>query len=89
MNNLKSEIKIMHELRPCEVKGRKALFHGWHEASRVVPPSPMVGGHNGGEIKFTVAIIEWENGTVTECYPREVKFLDSKVEEYYQGNKIK
>ena len=30
----------------------------------------------------TIAIVEYENGDVRECYPYEVKFLDNKLKEY-------
>lgn len=67
-----------HNLRPCVVKGKKALFHRWAEYSDVVPPSPMVGGAPGGVIKSTLAIIEYEDGTIKRCYSEEIKFLDRK-----------
>lgn len=82
MANLNREIIIKAELRPCIVKDRKALFHKWSDKSEIIAPSPMVGGHNGGVLKYTVAIIEYEDGVVTECYPYEVKFVDRKFKEY-------
>lgn len=78
-----SGLKIEMELRPCIVKNRKALFHKWNEKSHIVEPSPMIGGHVGGVIKHTVAIIEYEDGVVTECYPYEIKFTDNKFVEFY------
>lgn len=65
MAKLSSDINIKIELRPCIVKGRKALFHKWSVKS-----------------KETVAIIEYEDGAVTECYPYEIKFVDAKFKEY-------
>jgi len=82
MANLNSKIVIETELRSCIVKDKKALFHKWCDNSKILNPSPMVGGHNGGVLKYTVAIIEYENGVVTECYPYEVKFIDRKFKEY-------
>lgn len=75
-------MKITIELRPCEVKNRKALFHRWSDKSEIIPPSPMVGGHGGGVTTLTVGIIEYEDGVVAECYPHELKFLDEKLKEY-------
>lgn len=66
------------ELRPCLVSGKTAFFHKWAEYSDVVAPSPMVGGAPGGVIKSTLAIVEYEGGTVSRCYPEEIKFLDRK-----------
>jgi hypothetical protein len=82
MANLSSEISIKIELRPCIVKGRKALFHKWSDKSNIVPPSPMIGGHDGGVLKLTVGIIEYEDGVITECYPYEIRFVDAKFTEY-------
>ncbi len=75
-------MEIQAELRPCIVKDRKALFHKWSEKSQITQPSAMIGGHNGGVIRITVGIIEYEDGVVTECYPYEIKFIDNKFQEY-------
>lgn len=75
-------MKIEVELRPCIVDDRKALFHKWIDKSTIVEPSPMMGGHNGGVLKFTVGIIELEDGTVEERYPYKIKFLDNKIKDY-------
>ncbi len=64
------------------VKNRKALFHKWSDKSKIVEPSPMVGGHGGGVLKYTVGIIEYEDGVITECYPSEILFSDAKFMEY-------
>ena len=77
------EITIKMELRPCTVNDRKALFHKWSEKSKIIEPSPMIGGHSGGVIKGTSGIIEYEDGTIAECHPYEIKFLDGKFKEYY------
>ncbi len=82
MAKLSNEIFIREELRPCMVKNRKALFHKWSDKSKIVGPSYMVGGHKGGVLKYTVGIIEYEDGVITECYPSEIHFSDSKFMEY-------
>lgn len=69
------------EYRPCIVKGKKALFHRWTERAYIVPPSPMVGGHNGGVIKDTAGIVEYEDGTVAEVYATNIKFVDNLFKE--------
>ena len=69
-------------LRPCLVNGKKALFHTWEQQSQVIPPSPMVGGHSGGEIKLLFGIIEDENGQITRVNPTSIKFIDNKIQEY-------
>lgn len=70
-----------------EYKYHKALFHRWNVFQDVIPPSPMMGGHTGGQIQHTTAIIEYEDGTVHECYPQEIQFLDGKINEYCFENK--
>lgn len=75
-------MKIEFELRPCLIKGKRALFHRWNEVTQVLPPSNMVGGHCGGGVSQTFAIVELEDGTVKECYPYEIKFLDEKYKEF-------
>jgi hypothetical protein len=71
----------MTELRRCTVKGNNAWFHRWCDKSRIVPPSPMIGGHGGGVIRDTVAIVEHDDGTIHEYYPTEVKFIDGNNKE--------
>ena len=65
------------ECRPCIVKGCKCLFHRWVEHSEIVPPSPMVGGHGGGELRYITALIECENGTTAvferSALPKSIK----------------
>lgn len=75
-------MKIEVELRPCKVNGKKALFHTWSNKSEIVDPSPLMGGHNGGVLKWTVGIIEFENGTVGEYLPNSIQFLDNKLNDY-------
>jgi hypothetical protein len=36
----------------------------------------MIGGHCGGVIQETFAIVEDENGNINECFPHEIRFLD-------------
>ncbi len=63
-------------LRSCEVDGRKALFHKWTEVSQIIPPSPMIGGHEGGIVRSALGIVEYEDGTVGTVYPERIKFTD-------------
>ncbi|MGY5237908.1 hypothetical protein [Clostridium tertium] len=75
-------MKITIDLRPCKVGDRKALFHRWSDKSIIVDPSPFIGGHRGGIEKYTVGIIEYEDGKVVECFPRAIQFVDSKIDNY-------
>lgn len=67
--------------RPCVVKERKALFHGWAHKAEVIPPAPMMGGlRPGGQLSHIVAIVEYDDGSVHEAYPSEVRFLDTAAQ---------
>lgn len=68
------------ELRACKVNGIKAYFHRWVDKTKIVDPSPMVGGHSGGVIKQTIGIIEYESGEIHECYPHEIIFTGREGE---------
>lgn len=66
-------------MRLCRAKGIDAVFHKWAEVSEVIPPSPMVGGHLGDEIRYTTAIVEFiHNGQVTEVMPSDIIFCDTE-----------
>ena len=70
------------EYRPCFVDGKKALFHRWVDIEKVVDASPMVGGHPGGQIRVTLALVEYEDGRVQEVYPERIKFCPGKMDGY-------
>jgi hypothetical protein len=65
-------------LRPCIVGGKMAVFHRWADKAHVIPPGRTVGSHSGGQMRFLVGIVEYEDGTVCECYPYEIKFTDKE-----------
>lgn len=80
-------IYVQPHLRPCYVavgvrKQVKALFHGWSNVSKVVEPSPMIGGHPGGTISYTVGVVELEGGGVTTVEPESIRFLDNIFRDY-------
>ena len=71
------------ELRPCITRdGRRVLFHTWEQYSEVLPPSPLKGGHNGGVLAGVVAICETPTGEIVRINPANIKFLDSRHNEY-------
>lgn len=77
------------EYRPCYVDGKKALFHRWENRVEVVEPSIMVGGHPGGQIKRTCAIVEYEDGRIESVYPTKVRFVPGKMNDYSFGEESK
>lgn len=82
MASLNNEIIIKSELRPCFVKDKKALFHKWNEFSKPVPGGITPIDPPPGEIKYTLGMVEYEDGTVEEVAPHYIKFIDNKIKEY-------
>jgi hypothetical protein len=70
------------DLRPCIVNGKKALFHTFEQFSKIVPPSLMVGGDNGGVMAEVFAIVEYEDGKVGRAYISELIFTDRNPSEH-------
>ena len=46
--------------------GTKVKLHGIFQFSTVVKPSSLIGGHNGGQISYPIAIIEFPCGTIKQ-----------------------
>lgn len=67
----------MLEYRTCLVEGVKALFHKWVDYEKPVSESILVGGAPAGIIKFTLGLIEYEDGTVNLVPPVTIKFCDT------------
>lgn len=69
-------------MRKCLVSNDKgkapctAMFHQWTFESRVVEPSLLRGGHQGGQISSTYAIVEYDNGIVDIVHPTRIKFVE-------------
>ncbi len=66
------------KLRPCMVGDRKGLFHRWEDYAAVIDASPMIGGHPGGQLRETYAIVELEDGQIKEFKPNKVRFCDTQ-----------
>lgn len=83
------KLETVSQLRPCYVDGVKALFHSWGQHSRVVEPSPMVGGAPGGTVSYILGIVEFEDGQIKQVFPEKIKFVDKMFDEYYWKGKSK
>lgn len=70
------------DYRPCLVNDKKALFHKWIEYAYPVPPSLIMPNDRGGQKTDTLAIVEYENGTVEVVEPNCITFADNLIEEY-------
>lgn len=82
ISNEKPKNKHPLNLRPCEVRldpdkiTVNAHFHRWCDFSVIVEPSLLVGGGQGGVNRHIVGIIEYEDGTIDEVSPKNIKFTD-------------
>lgn len=59
-----------------------ALFHCWSSRSELCDASTMIGGHPGGQVSGTFAIVEYEDGTIHEVEPQNIRFVDNLMSEY-------
>lgn len=60
----------------------KALFHCWNHRSELYDASLIIGGHPGGKVSGTFAIVEYEDGTIHEVEPTQIRFVDNAMREY-------
>lgn len=74
-------IEIVVNLRPCLVSGEKALFHRWVDQAYIVHPSPLKGGHPGGQVWNVYGLVELENGQVMEVPACNIQFVDDPCKE--------
>lgn len=70
------------EYRPCYVDGKKALFHKWEENARPIPPSMLISEDKGGQVWYTMGIVEFEDGRVEEVPPTKIRFADCLIKQY-------
>lgn len=60
------------------IDGKKGYFHCWEQRSEIIDPSPMLGGHGGGVVAYTLAVVELEDGSITKALPHHIKFINKK-----------
>ena len=68
-------MKIAVELRPCIIKNTKALFHRLSD-------NIVKNGLGEYVATITMAIVEYDDGSIGTVYPREIKFVDNKINDY-------
>lgn len=80
---MKNKILVQsNDYRPCYVNGKKALFHKWVDYAKPVPPSVLPFGDPGGQMRYTYALVEFENGQISLIDPLNIKFDSSLLNEY-------
>lgn len=60
-------IQIENRVRPCIMGKHRCLFHRWADKLE-------------NQKHIVVGIIEWNDGTVHEVYPSEIRFVDDWVD---------
>ena len=78
-NTITGEMTLYTEEPEREIK---ALFHCWSHRSKVVGESNLRGGHPGGQVSGTFAIVEYKDGTIHEVEPTQIRFVDNAMSEY-------
>ena len=75
----------MEGYRTCTYEDKKYIFHCFEQHSYVISPSPMIGGHTGGQVSEVFALIEDKKGNIYRVDPTRVKFTDNKYIDYFWG----
>lgn len=79
-------IEINFGVRPCIVKQngeeKKALFHMWNNFAKPVAADVYAGGCPEGQISIVFGILEYEDGSVDEVRPAQIRFVDNKIKGY-------
>jgi hypothetical protein len=70
--------------RPCRYEDENYIFHCFEQNSYVISPSPMIGGHPGGQVSGVFAIIEDGKGNIYRIDPTEIVFTDNEFEEIFK-----
>lgn len=79
--NRRQDLNVYREVVEPE-KDVNGLFHYWSHRSEVVGESYLCGGHAAGQVSSTFAIVEFEDGTVHEVEPWNIRFIDNLTAEY-------
>lgn len=82
-------ICMVQYLEGKERKEKRAFFHLFSTNARPLEPSPLRGGHPGGQYSEPLAIVEYEDGVVDAVSPLRVRFLDTEglMKQYSWGEK--
>ncbi len=79
-------IEINFGVRPCIVtqngEEKKVLFHMWENFAKPVAADVYAGGCPEGQISIVFGIVEYEDGSVDEVRPAQIRFVDNKIKGY-------
>lgn len=85
MAEFKTEFIIEPEVRPCWVKGKRALFHRWADSARPVAPKgqPEVETDLRYQLWHVHGIVEYEDGTIDRVWPYYIQFAENPAFKEY------
>ena len=79
-------IEISFAVRPCIVKQngeeKKALFHMWENFAKPVAADLYIGGCPEGQMSMIFGLVEYEDGTMGEVNPSQIRLDDNKTKNY-------
>ena len=79
-------IEINFGVRPCIVtqngEEKKALFHMWENFAKPVAADLYIGGCPVGQMSMIFGLVEYEDGTMGEVNPSQIRFVDNKIKDY-------
>lgn len=58
------------------------LFHMWNNFAKPVAADVYAGGCPEGQISIVFGIVEYEDGSVDEVRPAQIRFVDNKIKGY-------
>lgn len=75
-------IEINFGVRPCIVtqngEEKKALFHMWEFFAKPV----AIGSCPEGQMSMIFGLVEYEDGTMGEVNPSQIRFVDNRIKGY-------
>lgn len=83
-------VTITQELRPCWVRGKRALFHRWTDSARPVAPKglPEVETDLRYQLWHVHGVVEYEDGTLDRVWPYEIQFAENPVFKEYAWERM-
>lgn len=79
-------IEINFGVRPCIVtqngEEKKALFHMWEKFCKACCSGLYIGGCPEGQMSMIFGLVEYNDGTMGEVNPSQIRFVDNKIKDY-------
>ena len=80
------DIEINFGVRTCIVttngEEKKALFHMWGNCAKPVAADLYSGSCQEGQMSMIFGLVEYNDGTMGEVNPSQIRFVDNKIKDY-------